>query len=114
MLEALCLALDKPMDGDTFWTCGGKKVRLVAASGPIDAPELRGSPRCHGCDPAAGVAARERMKALILAARAPQLSCDGVDRYRRALCRVSIDGVDLGDQLVREGHGVIEERWRKR
>lgn len=113
MLEALCLALDKPMDGDTFWTCGGTKVRLVAASGPIDAPEMAGSPRCDGCDPALGIAGRDRMKALILAARSPQLLCDGEDRYRRALCRVSIDGVDLGDRLVAEGHGIIQEKWRR-
>lgn len=112
MLEALCLAFDKPMDGDTFWTCGGTKVRLVAASGPLDAPEMPGSPRCHGCDPAAGVAARERLKALIRTARSPMLRCDGEDRYRRALCRVTVNGRDIGDMLVAEGHAVIRNDWR--
>ncbi|OHC96426.1 MAG: hypothetical protein A2792_00200 [Sphingomonadales bacterium RIFCSPHIGHO2_01_FULL_65_20] len=102
------------MDGDTFWTCSGTKVRLVAASGPLDAPEMPGSPRCNGCDPELGRAARDRMKTLIVKARAPIVKCDGVDRYKRALCTVSIDGVDLGDQLVAEGHGIIEEKWRRR
>lgn len=112
MLEALCLALDKPMDGDTFWTCSGMKVRLVAASGPIDAPELAGSPRCKGCDPAPGIAARERLRAIITHARARSLHCKGKDRYGRALCRVTVDGRDAGDLMVREGHAVIRDDWR--
>lgn len=92
------------MDGDTFWTCSGTKVRLVAASEPIDAPETASSPRCRGCDPAPGNAARDRLKAMIQAARSRALECKGQDRYGRALCRVTVDGRDAGDQLIREGH----------
>lgn len=110
MLEALCLALDKPMDGDTFWTCSGTKVRLVALSGPIDAPELPGSPRCKGCDSAPGYAARDRLRVIL---RQPaKLHCAGVDRYQRALCRVTVNGRDVGDMLVREGHVVVRDDWR--
>jgi len=110
MLEALCLALDKPMDGDTFWTCSGLKVRLVAKSGPIDAPELASSPRCNHCDPRPGIAARDRLR--IILQRPAQLSCAGKDKYGRSLCRVTVNGKDVGDQLVREGHAKIRQDWR--
>lgn len=101
------------MDGDTFWTCSGDKVRLVAASGPMDAPEMPGSPRCQHCDPAAGVAARERLKAIVQGARSRQMACDGTDKYGRRLCRVSVDGHDLGDWLISEGHAVLRPDWAR-
>lgn len=112
MLEALalCLALEKPMDGDTFWTCDGTKVRLVAEAGPIDAPELPGSPRCNRCDPAPGYAARDRLRVIL--SQPAWLLCDGTDRYKRALCRVRVNGQDVGDMLVAEGHAVIRNDWR--
>lgn len=97
-------------DGDTFRTCSGQKVRLVAQSGPMDAPELPGSPRCHRCDPASGIAARDRLRVIL---RQPaKLHCNGTDRYKRALCRVTVNGKDVGDQMVREGHAVIRNDWR--
>lgn len=110
MLEALALCLGSIHDGDSLKLCDGTRVRLVALSGPIDAPELPGSPRCHHCDPAPGVAARERLKVIL---RAPaQLLCKGSDRYQRRLCRVTVNGVDVGDQLVAEGYAVIRDDWR--
>jgi endonuclease YncB( thermonuclease family) len=97
-------------DGDTFRTCSGQRVRLVAQSGPMDAPELPGSPRCHRCDPASGIAARDRLRVIL---RQPaKLHCNGTDRYKRALCRVTVNGKDVGDQLVREGYAVIRNDWR--
>lgn len=111
MIAALCLALDKPMDGDTFWTCDGVKVRLVAASGPLDAPETRHSPRCRGCDPRPGEAARARLRALL--AHGGEIRCAGHDRYDRALCRVRVNGQDVGDQMIREGHAVLRLDWQK-
>lgn len=96
-------------DGDTF-RCDGMKVRLVAASGPVDAPELPGSPRCHRCDPAPGYAARDRLRAILR--QSAKLHCAGSDRYQRRLCRVTVGGVDVGDMLVREGHAVIRNDWR--
>lgn len=110
MLEALCLALDKPMDGDTFWTCSGVKVRLQSASGPIDAPELPGSPRCKGCDPAPGYAARDRLRVILK--QPAQLLCKGQDRFGRSLCRVEVGGRDVGDTLLAEGHVVLRLDWR--
>lgn len=110
MLEALCLALEKPMDGDTFWTCSNTKVRLVALSGPIDAPELPGSPRCKGCDPVPGYAARDRLRVILK--QPAQLLCKGNDRYGRRLCRVTVGGRDVGDMLISEGLAVVRDDWR--
>lgn len=58
LLSTLCLA--SIHDGDTFRTCDGATVRLVAASGQLDAQELASTPRCHreACDHAKGMAAR--------------------------------------------------------
>jgi endonuclease YncB( thermonuclease family) len=110
MLEALALCVASIHDGDTLRTCDGTKVRLVALSGPVDAPELPGSPRCKGCDPRPGYAARDRLRVIL---RAPaKLHCNGVDRYQRSLCRVTVNGRDVGDQLVREGLAVIRNDWR--
>ena len=103
MLEALCLALDKPMDGDTFWTCSGLKVRLVAKSGPIDAPELASSPRCNHCDPRPGIAARDRLR--IILRRPAQLSCAGKDKYGRSLATLTIGGRDVAGIMIAEGLG---------
>ena len=42
--EPFALCVTRITDGDTFQLCNGDKVRLVAASGPIDAPETRYRP----------------------------------------------------------------------
>lgn len=110
MLEAIALCLVSVHDGDTFRTCDGTKVRLVALSGPIDAPELPGSPRCKHCDPAPGYAARDRLRAIL--ERPAKLLCNGADKYGRSLCRVTVNGQDVGDMLVSEGLAVIRNDWR--
>lgn len=110
MLEALALCISSIHDGDTLTTCDRTKVRLVAQSGPMDAPELPGSPRCKGCDPRPGIAARDRLRVIL---RQPaKLHCAGVDRYQRALCRVTVNGRDVGDMLIGEGHAVVRDDWR--
>lgn len=107
--------LDKPdlcvgsvMDGDTFRLCDGVKVRLVAASGPVDAPETSFRPGRWN-DRRLAAQARERLKQLI---EGGVLNCDGFDRYDRHLCRVTVEGRDVGDQMVAEGLAVIREDWR--
>lgn len=110
MLEALALCIASIHDGDTLTTCDRTKVRLVAAQGPMDAPELPGSPRCKGCDPRPSIAARDRLRVIL---RQPaKLHCAGSDRYGRALCRVTVNGRDVGDMLISEGHAVVRNDWR--
>ncbi len=110
MLEAIALCLTSIHDGDTLRTCDGVKVRLVALSGPMDAPELPGSPRCNHCDPAPGIAARDRLRDILK--QPAQLLCNGNDRYGRALCRVTVRGRDVGDMLIAEGLAVVRNDWR--
>ena len=102
-------------DGDTF-RCDGMKVRLVAASGPVDAPEMPGSPRCEPgrdgwCDRALANQARDRLDEM-LSSGPIQLDCTGADRYGRSLCRVTVSGRDAGDMLVTEGLAVVRNDWR--
>ena len=111
MFEALALtcAMITVHDGDSI-RCDAIKVRLVAASGPIDAPELPGSPRCRGCDPAPGYAARDRLRVIL--SQPAKLHCAGFDKYKRRLCRVTVNGKDVGNMLVAEGLAVIRNDWR--
>ena len=102
-------------DGDTF-RCDGMKVRLVAASGPVDAPEMPGSPRCEPgrngwCDRAVASQARDRLDEL-LASGPIRLDCAGADSYGRSLCRVTLSERDLGDMLIGEGLAVVRNDWR--
>ncbi|WP_082395486.1 thermonuclease family protein [Sphingopyxis macrogoltabida] len=110
MLEALALCLGSVHDGDSLRLCDGTRVRLVALSGPVDAPELPGSPRCNRCDPRAGYAARDRLRVIL--SQPAKLHCTGSDKYGRRLCRVTVNGRDVGDQLVAEGLAVIRSDWR--
>lgn len=117
MLEALALACASITvhDGDTF-RCDAVIVRLVARRGPVDAPEMPGSPRCDigrdgWCDAALADRARDRLDAF-LRSGAVVLECAGEDRYHRALCRASVGGRDVGDTLVSKGLARIVEAWR--
>ena len=117
MIEALALCLASIHDGDSFRLCDGTRVRLTAASGPFDAPEYPDSPPCRDsrsvtrvCDRVRADASRDWLAAIL---RQPAtLHCVGTDRYGRRLCRVTVNGVDVGDAAVRAGHGRIVEGWR--
>lgn len=52
--------------------------------------------------------ARARVRLTTLPSRPGLLNCIGVDRYQCRLCRVTYDGCDVGDQMVRDGHARIE------
>ena len=103
---ALCVA--SVTDGDTFELCDGDKVRLVAANGPVDAPETSYRPGRWN-DQALARQAQKRLEQLL---QGGALQCDGYDRYKRRLCRVTVEGRDVGDQLVAEGLAVVRNDWR--
>lgn len=108
MLEALALCVASVTDGDTFRLCDGDKVRLVAARGPIDAPELQ-LRRGRWNDKPLAIKARQRLSELIVGG---VLHCNGSDQYKRRLCRVTVNGRDVGDQMVLEQYAVIRDDWR--
>ena len=105
--EPSAICIGRVTDGDTFQLCDGGKVRLVAASGPIDAPETSYRPGRWN-DQALARQAQQRLEQLV---EGGVLDCDGYDRYERRLCRVTVDGKDVGDQLVAERLAVIRQDW---
>lgn len=97
-------------DGDSI-RCGRERVRISN----IDAPELPDSPKCHDrrrsyawCDYNAGYQSRDALRAFL--SRGPvKVERQGVDRYGRTLARVTVNGQDAGDYLVRLG---LARWWR--
>lgn len=106
MLELLACAAITWHDGDSGRACG-ERFRLVAQQGPIDAPELQCQPN-RWCDDQLAIKARDYVRSL----SGMVLHCRGYDRYGRALCRVTVNGRDLGDDLVRRGYAVVRDDWR--
>lgn len=80
-------------DGDTLTLLGsGRQMRRIRLDG-IDAPE-RTQPY--------GQRARQSLAALAHGRRATA-DCEKSDRYGRAVCRVTVDGIDVGLEQVRRG-----------
>lgn len=124
MPALLLLALAAPAcvahvtDGDTIRLCSGERVRLLG----IDAPERAGSERCsvksrarlmnsHNpswCDFDKGEQARAALTRLI-GTGTVRLERHGLDRYRRTLARVTVNGKDAGEWLISQG---LARPWR--
>lgn len=80
-------------DGDTVTLLDASKTQHKIRLDGIDAPE-RTQP--HG--------QRARQSLVQLAhGRAAHADCPKVDRYGRAVCRVTVDGVDVGLEQIRRG-----------
>lgn len=97
-------------DGDTI-RCGGERIRIEN----IDAPELPDSPKCHDyrvryawCDYQAGYQSRDALRALLSRGRV-LINRTGTDRYGRTLARVTVNGQDAGEYLIRVG---LARRWQ--
>lgn len=81
-------------DGDTVTLLDAGKTQHRIRLDGIDAPE-RTQP--HG--------QRSRQSLAALAhGRVARADCPKVDRYGRAVCRVTVDGIDLGLEQVRRGY----------
>ena len=112
MIEAIALCLSSIHDGDTLRLCDGTRVRLVAESGAVDAPELDGSPPCRDarretrwCDNAAALRSRDELARHLT--QSAQLDCFDQDRYGRSLCRIRVNGRDVGDMMLASGHLIL-------
>lgn len=84
-------------DGDSFTLSDGQAVRLWG----VDAPELK---QAHGPD------SRDALTRL-LSSGPVKLVPHGFDRYKRALVEVSVNGSDVGTQLVRNGDAWHYEKF---
>ncbi|MGZ9059005.1 MAG: thermonuclease family protein [Burkholderiaceae bacterium] len=81
-------------DGDTLTLLDANKTQYRIRLDGIDAPE-RTQPH--------GQRARQSLAALAHG-RTARADCPKVDRYGRAVCRVVIDGVDVGLEQIRRGY----------
>jgi endonuclease YncB( thermonuclease family) len=80
-------------DGDTLTLLDAARRQHRIRLDGIDAPERT---------QAYGRRARESLAALAHG-RSATADCDKIDRYGRAVCRVTVDGVDVGLEQVRRG-----------
>ncbi|ANL12010.1 MULTISPECIES: thermonuclease family protein [unclassified Rhizobium] len=87
------------IDGDTI-VVQGEHIRLEG----INAPELKGK-----CREESVRALRSRSRLMqLLAAGTVEIERDGFDKYRRTLAFVAVDGVAVGDVLMKEG---LARKW---
>lgn len=118
LLLASALCVGSVHDGDTVRTCSGERVRLIG----IDAPEVRGSPRCTAqsrkrlarsknlpwCDFNTGIASRKALSTF-LASGPVRLQRSSHDRYGRTLGKLSVRGNDAGSYLIARH---LAREWR--
>ncbi|MBG6118770.1 endonuclease YncB(thermonuclease family) [Sphingobium sp. JAI105] len=112
LLAVAALCVGSVHDGDTIRTCAGERIRIAN----IDAPEMRGSPKCQDrrrrgragwCDFPLAIRSRDALAAFLQTGPA-QIERSGVDRYGRTLATISVGGRDAGDHLIAKG---FARRW---
>lgn len=81
------------VDGDTIWH-KGEKIRIA----DIDTPELRGK-----CESERRLAKRARDRLTAILQQPYRIHRTGIDRYKRTLAVVTVNGRSVGDMLVSEG-----------
>jgi micrococcal nuclease len=116
LLFAILLSGVTAYDGDTY-RASGISYRLAR----VDPPEIgRERPRCWA-ELAMRLRARGHVRTLLAGASRVEaipdfdnpgrtsVDADGwpLDRYRRRIAHIRIDGRDLGRLLIRDGHGVV-------
>ena len=107
LAAAICIA--NVHDGDSIRLCDGERIRIAN----IDAPEMPGSPKCargrNGwCDYRLAAKSREALEGF-LSGGPVVIARQGQDAYGRSLARVTVNGRDAGQYLVRLG---VARPWR--
>jgi endonuclease YncB( thermonuclease family) len=86
----------KVWDGDTFRTTfPSQSIRISG----IDAPEIKG--KC-GYERYMAQTAKYRLVKLLQSGEV-RIHYEGIDRYGRSLASVTVDGKDVGENLVADG-----------
>jgi micrococcal nuclease len=90
--EVLALRVTRVVDGDTIWTKGGEQIRYVG----LDTPER---------DEPFYAEARRKNKALVGGKVVEVVVCkdEPRDRYGRLLAWISVDGLDVGAEILKVG-----------
>lgn len=97
---AALLAVIILIDGDTI-RLDGETIRIEN----IDTPESF-RPRCER-ELILALAAKQRLRELLNKGQVT-VTPTGIDRYGRTLARLAVGGIDVGEQLIKEGHAL---RW---
>jgi endonuclease YncB( thermonuclease family) len=98
---------DADLNGDGRVDVPSERVRVLY----VDTPELHESPK--GKDVAHGAPAQAALAALLRATPIDLTVFAGnaQDKYGRTLARVSAAGVDVGLELIRQGHSYFDTRF---
>lgn len=94
--------VERVVDGDSLWLRAGDAAPLEVRLQGIDAPE--------GCQ-AGGPAARDMLAGFVLDKPVTAL-VRGRDHYGRTLATIEVDGLNVNQRMVAEGHAwSIRTRW---
>lgn len=111
LLSAFLLAGEaRAVDGDTL-DIAGQRVRLFG----IDAPEKRQT--CEDEDRQEYACGIQSQRALAWLIRHSEVTCEADnkrDRYNRILAVCWVDGIDVGEWMVRRGHALAYIAYSRR
>lgn len=85
-------------DGDTFTLASGEKIRLLM----VDTPEIGKNAECHG-----DVASTFSKNALQGKEVKLRYDVQCTDRFGRLLAYVTVDGVELNVEIIKQGLGCM-------
>lgn len=91
-------------DGDTITILDANKKQNKIRLADIDAPE-KGQPY--------GNRATQHLKAMV-AGKQVSADCREKDKYKRDICTIVVDGVDVNADLVATGHAWVYEQYNSR
>ena len=101
-LAQTTITIDRCYDGDTCTSTDGEKIRLAC----IDTPELRGK----RADPIPAKAARDYLNDLV-AGEEVSIRRITKDRYGRTVAELTMDAVNIQEQLVDKGFASVYKRY---
>lgn len=90
-------------DGDTCTTATGEKIRIAC----IDTPEIKGK---RANNPAAAKKARDFTRSMLVS-KSVRIDRITTDRYGRTVGEIFVDGKNIGELLVKNGHARIYRKY---
>ena len=96
------VVIDSCYDGDTCTITTGERVRLAC----IDTPELTGK----RAEPLQAEVARDYLRGLVVGKKVG-IRRITKDRYGRTVAELFVDGVNVGQEVVRNGYGKVHRRY---
>ena len=93
----------KVHDGDSIHITPEGEKRVIIRLAGIDAPEIKQP---------FGIASRDKLRSMILN-RTAEAKCHKTDRYKRQICVVYFNGVDVNLQMVRSGMAWHYKEYQK-